>query len=145
MMKHDTTIIILNFKNHYVCMCVCVCGWTVNRSWPPPSIQPSWCSTFDTWSTCVQTHTISHSHTNTHVLTFSIINKDNTVLHQIWLEMVKNESLLWTTCNHIRCKMKVNANFNHWEQKTFAMLICGNWTGSCDSLEDSLDPEFFTV
>lgn len=45
-------------------------------------------------------------------------------------------------CAH-RYKMKVHANFNHWEQKrVFLGLIYANWTGRCDY---SLDPEFLTI
>jgi len=49
-----------------LCVCVCVCVWVLKWWQPPLSVQPSWCSTPDTWSTHVLTHTHLHSLTLPH-------------------------------------------------------------------------------
>lgn len=58
-----------------IIICVCVCVWRLKQWWPP-SVQPFLLQyNWHMVHMCANTHAISHSHTNTHVLTFSNIKK----------------------------------------------------------------------
>lgn len=124
-------------KSSYACMCVSrkemvassQCSLLVHYIWHMVHM-------------CAHTQILIHintgslSHTNTHVFTFTNIKI------AVKLNFRGKKYPCCENCAH-RCKMKVHANFNHWEQKRlFLVLIYANWTGRCDY---SLDPEFLTI
>lgn len=126
--------------NHHMCVCVCVNSkaTVASSQHSAPLVQHTWHMVH----MCANTHTIPHSHTNTHVLTFSNTKQaqqNYTKYSERWRE--KNIPAV----NDVQLHQVQDEMLTLITENKRVLLICGNWTGRCDSLDYSLDPEFLTI